>query len=233
MIGTPAPLEVIVVDDEPGVRAMVADYLGSAGMIVREAEDAAGLDRLLRERPARILLLDINMPGEDGFSLARRLRARGERAGIVMLTAQGAETSRLAGLGGGADDYVVKPFALVELAARITAVARRLPEEMAPEPVAFGTARLDRAARRLIGADGRVADLSAADLALIEVFLRHPRQVMGRDRLCALAHGRPLEAGERSLDIRITRLRKLVEPEPAAPQTILTVRGEGYVFIPE
>lgn len=228
----PAPLEVIVVDDEPGVRAMVADYLGSTGMIVREAADAAGLDRLLRERPARVLLLDINMPGEDGLSLARRLRARGERAGIVMLTAQGEEPSRLAGLGGGADDYVVKPFALAELAARIAAVARRLPAVAAPEPVAFGTARLDRAARRLIGADGQVADLSAADLALIEVFLRHPRQVMGRERLCALAHGRPLEAGERSIDIRVTRLRKLVEQEPSAPRTIVTVRGEGYVFVP-
>lgn len=228
--GEGAPVEVIVVDDEAGVRAMVADYLGAAGMAVREAADAEALDRLLRERPARVVLLDINMPGEDGLSIARRLRARGERAGIVMLTAQGEEPSRLAGLAGGADDYVVKPFALAELAARIAAVLRRLPEARAAETVAFGPARLDRAARRLVCADGTVADLSAADLAILDAFLRHPRQVLSRERLCLLAHDRPLEAGERSIDIRITRLRKLVEPAPAEPRTIVTVRGEGYVF---
>ena len=228
------PVEVIVVDDEPGVRAMIADYLGTLGMVAREAGDAAGLDRLLRERPARIVLLDINMPGEDGLSAARRLRARGERAGIILLTAQGEEPSRLAGLGGGADDYIVKPFALAELAARIGAVLRRLPAPAAEEagPVAFGAARLDRAARRLIGADGRVADLSALDLALLDAFLRHPRQVLSRERLSELAAGRPLEAGERSIDIRIARLRKLVEADPAEPGTIVTLRGEGYVFRP-
>lgn len=226
-----APVEVVIADDEPALRAMVADYLGTAGMSVLEAADATDLERLLRERPARIVLLDINMPGEDGLSAARRLRARGERAGIIMLTAQGEEASRLAGLGGGADDYVVKPFALAELLARITAVLRRLPDA-APQPVAFGAAQFDRAARRLVAADGRVAELSAADLALLEVFLRHPRQTMSRERLCELANGRPLEAGERSIDIRVTRLRKLVELDPAAPRAIVTVRGEGYLYQP-
>lgn len=224
---------VIVVDDEPQLRAMVADYLGGRGMDVREAADAAALDRMLRDRPARIVLLDINMPGEDGLAVARRLRARGERTGVIMLTAQGEEASRLAGLSGGADDYIVKPFALAELAARIAAVLRRLPPmESGPDPVRFGQARLDRAARRLIGPDGAAADISAPDLALIEVFLRHPRQVMSRERLCLLAFDRPLEAGERSLDIRITRLRKLVEAAPEAPRTIMTVRGAGYVYQP-
>lgn len=226
-------VEVVITDDEPALRAMVADYLGASGMVVREAEDAAGLDRLLRERPASVLLLDINMPGEDGLSVARRLRARGERAGIIMLTAQGDEASRLAGLGGGADDYLVKPFALAELAARIAAVLRRLPAPAVGKAiVGFGTARLDRAARRLVGVDGSVAVLSAPDFALLEVFLRHPRQAMSRERLCELAHGRPLEAGERSIDIRVTRLRKLVEADPRQPRTIVTLRGEGYAYRP-
>ncbi len=227
-------LEVIVTDDEPGLRAMIADYLGAAGLGVRLAADGAELDRLLREAPARVLVLDINMPGEDGLSVARRLRARGERAGIVMLTARGEEESRLGGLVGGADDYIVKPFALSELLARIRAVVRRLPEvPVAASAVPFGVARVDRAARRLIGADGAVSELSAQDHALIDAFLRHPRQILSRDRLSEIAHGRPLEPGERSIDIRITRLRKRIEPDPRRPRVIVTVRGDGYVYRPE
>lgn len=228
------PIEVIVTDDEPGVRAMVADYLGAAGLSVRIAADAAELDRLLREAPARILVLDINMPGEDGLSVARRLRARGERAGILMLTARGEEESRLGGLVGGADDYIVKPFALSELLARIKAVLRRLPEAgPAATTVAFGTALIDRMARRLIGADGSVSDLSGPDHALIDAFLRHPRQLLSRDRLSEIAHGRPLAPGERSIDIRITRLRRRIEADPRQPRTIVTMRGDGYVYQPE
>ncbi|PZQ48339.1 MAG: hypothetical protein DI556_14410 [Rhodovulum sulfidophilum] len=225
------PVEVVIADDEPELRAMVADYLGAAGMKVREASEAVSLDRVLREKPARVLLIDINMPGEDGLSIARRLRARGERAGIILLTARGEEESRLAGLGGGADDYIVKPFALAELRARIEAVARRLPAPSGAGVARFGAALIDRAARRLVGADGRVTELSAQDLALLEAFLRHPGQTLSRDRLSELAHGRPLEPGERSVDIRITRLRRHVDP-PGAPRVIATVWGEGYRYDP-
>ncbi len=228
------PIEVIVTDDEPGLRAMLADYLGAAGLRVRLAADAAELDGLLREAPARVLVLDVNMPGEDGLSVARRLRARGERAGIVMLTARGEEESRLGGLLGGADDYIVKPFALSELLARIQSVARRLPPE-APLPATrrFGAARVDTSARRLIAADGTVSDLSAQDHALIDAFLRHPRQTLSRERLSEIAHGRPLAPGERSIDIRITRLRKRIEPDPQRPRFIITLRGDGYVYRPD
>ncbi len=226
-------LEVVIVDDEPGLRAMVADYLGGVGMVVREAAEAEALERLLRERPARVLIVDINMPGEDGLSLVARLRSRGERAGIILLTARGEEEFRLAGLTGGADDYIVKPFALAELRARIEAVDRRLPAAAtAAGPVPFGAALLDRAARRLIGPEGRVDALSALDLALIETFLTHPRQVLSRERLSELAQGQPLAPGERALDIRIARLRRRIEEETRAPRTIVTVWGEGYRYDP-
>lgn len=234
MAGKATGIEVIVTDDEPGVRMMIADYLGAAGLSVRLAADARELDRLLREAPARILVLDVNMPGEDGLSVARRLRARGERAGILMLTARGEEESRLSGLVGGADDYIVKPFALSELLARIEAVQRRLPEAAPAEAAApFGTARIDRAARRLIAADGSVSDLSEPDYALIDAFLRHPRQILSRERLSEIAHGRSLAPGERSIDIRVTRLRRRIEPDPRLPRVIVTARGDGYVYRPE
>jgi DNA-binding response OmpR family regulator len=231
------PVDVVVTDDEPALRAMIADYLGAAGFRVRLAADAAGLDRLLREAPARIILLDVNMPGEDGLAAARRLRRQGVRAGLLMLTAQGEEEARVAGLAGGADDYVVKPFALSELLARIRAVLRRLPPEPpAPALLRFGAARIDAAARRIIEADGSEGALSEPDLALIEAFLRHPRQVLGRDRLAELARGRSAggrAAEGRALDIRVARLRKRVEADPANPRAIRTLRGEGYVYEPD
>lgn len=224
-------LRVIVVDDEPALRAMVEDYLTLQGFRVTQAEGGAALDRALAAG-ADLILLDINMPGEDGLSILARQRGRGARMGVVMLTANAAEASVLAGLNHGADDYVAKPFDLAELAARLRAVARRLPPAPPPAGVAFGRCRLDPEGRALTGPDGAAIEISAMEFALLEVFARHPRQVLSRERLCELAHGRPLAPGERSVDIRITRLRKKIEADPANPRHLLTLRGEGYVFDP-
>jgi DNA-binding response OmpR family regulator len=228
-------IEVIVVDDEPGLRLMMEDYLGTQNYAVRTADGGAMLDRLLRERPADIIVLDVNMPGEDGISIAARLRQAAERAGIIMLTAAGDEASRVAALSRGADDYIVKPFSLSELNARVRSVLRRLPKAAVPartpaEFVPMGRCQLDLAGRRLIDAEGHEIGISLAEFELLGVFARHPGQIMSRERLCELAHGRPLEAGDRSVDIRITRLRKKLEQNPALPTAICTARGEGYFF---
>jgi DNA-binding response OmpR family regulator len=226
-------IEVIVVDDEPGLRLMIEDYLGSQNYAVRTADGGVALDALLRERPADIIVLDVNMPGEDGISIARRLRQSAEQAGILMLTAAGDEASRVAALSRGADDYIIKPFALAELNARLNSVFRRLPQRAAKpatELVPMGKCQLDVAGRRLIGADGKEVPISLNEFELLGVFARHPGQVMSRDRLCELAHDRPLEPGDRSVDIRITRLRKKLERDPANPTALCTVRGEGYYF---
>lgn len=228
---------IIVVDDEAGLRRMVEDYLTVHGFSVRAADGGAALDALLAEAPADLVLLDVNMPGEDGISVAGRLRRKGERAGLLMLTAAGDEAHRVAGLGAGADDYLVKPFDLRELLARIRSVLRRLPArpETAPPPsrhVAMGVCRLDLDGRRLLGRDGAAVTLSAMEYELLEAFARHPRQILSRDRLCQLAHGRALSDAERSVDIRISRLRKKLEPNPAEPRHLRTIRGEGYVFEP-
>lgn len=228
-------VEVIVVDDEPGLRRMIEDYLGTQQYNVRTADGGVALDALLRERPADVIVLDVNMPGEDGISIARRLRQSAERAGIVMLTAAGDEASRIAALTRGADDYIVKPFALSELNARVRSVLRRLPERVETvaakgDFVAMGKCRLDIAGRRLVGPDGREVAISLNEFELLSVFARHPGQIMSRERLCELAHDRPLEPGDRSVDIRITRLRKKLERDPAKPTALCTVRGEGYFF---
>lgn len=230
---------IIVVDDEPDLRLLLEDYLGAQGMAVRSAADGAELRERLREEPADIVILDVNMPGEDGFTVARSLRAAGSRVGIIMLTAAGAVESRLTGLDAGADDYLPKPFEPRELLARVRSILRRLEAERDPVPAAceprtvrFGRCRLDAEAHQLLDAEGRPVPLTAMEFDLLATFARHPRQVLSRERLAELAHNRPLEPEDRSIDIRIARLRKKIEHDPANPSTIRTVRGEGYLFEP-
>lgn len=235
-VASPLP-EIFVVDDEPGLRGMIEDYLSLQGFAVSAAESGVALDRLLAARRPAAIVLDVNMPGEDGLSIVRRLRGRAERMGIVMLTANADETSKVAGLSYGADDYIVKPFELRELLARLRSVLRRLPTPAPPsirQPVglAFGAFRLDPDGRRLFDGAGVEIVISSMEFDLLETFARHPRQVLSRDRLCELAHGRPLGEADRSVDIRIARLRrKLAEAAGHAP-LLRTVRGEGYVFDP-
>lgn len=229
---------LIVVDDEPDIRELLEEYLERQGLDVRSAADGVDLDRRLAERPAQLLVLDLNLPGEDGLAIAKRLRARG-RVGIVMLTARGDLEDRIRGLELGADDYVVKPVEPRELLARIRSVLRRLAAEMARagrEPgtrrVRFGRCELDLDGHRLLAGDGAEVPLTAMEFDLLETFARHPGQVLGRDRISELAHNRPWHPLDRSIDIRITRLRQKIEPDPDRPTVIRTIRGEGYVFDP-
>lgn len=230
-------VNIIVVDDEPGLRGMIEDYLSMQGFTVAAAENGAALDRLLLSHNPDMLLMDVNMPGEDGISIVKRLRNAGERMGIIMLTANADENSKVTGLSNGADDYLIKPFEVRELLARVRSLQRRLPPR--PEKpskkrqmLEFGALALDMDGRRVFGPEGAEIEVSSMDFDLLETFARHPRQILSRDRLCELAFGRALAPADRSLDIRIARLRKKIEVDPARPPVLKTVRGEGYVFEP-
>jgi two-component system phosphate regulon response regulator OmpR len=231
---------IIVVDDEPEIREMLADYLGHAGFRVSAAEDAATLRRLLEDQAADLVILDINMPGEDGLSLARYLRAN-TKIGIVMLTAAGEVVDRIVGLEMGADDYLPKPVDMRELLARVRAVLRRMestPEKPAAEPpgtrkIGFGACQLDLDAHRLYDAAGEEVPITSMEFDLLKAFAEHPNRVLSRDQLLDLAHNRDWEPFDRSIDIRIARLRRKVETDPSKPQVIKTVRGAGYIFVPD
>ncbi len=232
---------IIVVDDEPEIRSMLVDYLSHSGFTVRAAEDGAAMRRILAEQPADLVILDINMPGEDGLSLARFLRANTE-VGIVMLTAAGEVVDRVVGLEIGADDYIPKPVDLRELLARIRAVLRRLRAAPA-EPAAgeapaakmtqIGACKLDLEAHRLYDADGQEVPITSMEFDLLKAFVEHPNRVLSRDQLLDLAHNKDWEPFDRSIDIRIARLRRKIEADPSKPQVVKTVRGAGYIFVPK
>lgn len=222
---------------------MIADYLVRGGFSVRTASGGVALDRLLAAEDADLLLLDVNMPDEDGFSITRRLRAVGNMP-IVMLTAADDTVDKVVGLEMGADDYITKPFDLRELKARVRAVLRRH-QNAAPvrrsasvdgaqsvklQP--FGKLLLDTEARCLVHSDGTQEPLTAMEFDLIHVFLQNPDRVLTRDRLLDLAHKRDNDPFDRSIDVRVTRIRKKIELDPAKPQTIKTVRGAGYIYVP-
>jgi two-component system phosphate regulon response regulator OmpR len=238
---------VIVCDDEPDLREAVAEYLARRGLDVRRAEDAAALRRLLAERPADLVVLDIAMPGEDGLTVARALRAESD-VGIVMLTAAGDVVDRVVGLEVGADDYIAKPVDLRELLARMRAVLRR--REAAHQAIAavpngaaqanaapvrrvrMGRTWLDLDRRRLTGADGAEIPLGPSEFALLRAFAERPGRVLTREVLLDLAHPRGDEHFDRSIDVRIARIRRKVEAVPDRPAVIKTIRGAGYVFDP-
>ena len=239
---------IIVVDDEEHLRDLVAEYLAGQGFVARAASGGRALDTMLAEKAADLILLDVNMPEEDGFSIARRLRAR-TAIPLIMLTAADDVIDKVVGLEVGADDYVTKPFDLRELKARIRAVLRRrLPPQSSAKPAApsltaapvaeraplvpFGKLFVDRDGRRLLTADGSEEPVTTMEFDLIEVFLENPYRVLSRDRLLDLAHRRNDDPFDRSIDIRVTRLRKKIEADPTKPQTIKTVRGAGYLYSP-
>ena len=236
---TPPPragLRFIVVDDEPDIRHMLCDYLGREDVTVDCCANATELDAALDAGPADLIVLDVLIPGEDGISIARRLRAAGSVL-IIMLTALDDVIDRLVGLEIGADDYLTKPFDLRELAARVRAVLRRAapaaPESFPAPPtrgerVGFGRVWLDLGDRCLTDGAGATIAITATEFALLEVFARNPNTILSRARLLDLDEG----AGERCIDIRIARLRKKIELDPAKPRVIRTVRNAGYIYIP-
>ncbi|MBV1776333.1 two-component system response regulator OmpR [Burkholderiaceae bacterium DAT-1] len=233
------PKKIVLIDDDPRLRELVQRYLTEQGFSVDAYDEPSRLDaRLQRNRP-NLVLLDLMLPGEDGLSVCRRLRAQGDNIPIIMLTARGEDIDRIIGLEMGADDYLPKPFNPRELLARINAVLRRHKESNAleaplteGESYTFGDYHLDIGNRRLSKA-GEPVTLTNAEFALLRVFVNHPRHPLSRERLMELARGREHEAFDRSIDVQVSRLRKLIEEDSAEPRYIQTVWGFGYVFVPD
>jgi two-component system phosphate regulon response regulator OmpR len=228
---------IVVVDDEADLRDAVGDYLRGQGFVVSAADGGAALRKILAERSVDLVILDVRMPGEDGISIARDLRSRGPIA-ILMLTANRDIVDRVIGLEVGADDYLPKPFDLRELLARVRAVLRRAAR---PEPAAiadsgheirFGRCILNLDSRMLYGTDGSPVAITAMEFDLLRAFAERPNRVLTRDQLLDLAHASDGVPFDRSIDTRIARIRRKIEPDPAEPSTLKTVRGAGYMFVP-
>lgn len=231
--------KLLVVDDDPRLRDLLRRYLGENGFQVFVADNGVTMNRLwLRER-FDALILDLMMPGEDGLQILRHLREQKDTTPIIMLTARGEDVDRIVGLEMGADDYIPKPFNPRELLARIHAVLRRRPAADAPgapsmtdEVVKFGEFELDLGTR-VLRKNGEPVPLTTGEFAVLKAFARHPKQPLSRDKLMEIARGREYEAFDRSLDVQVSRLRKMIEPDPSKPRFLQTVWGVGYVFIPD
>jgi two-component system phosphate regulon response regulator OmpR len=228
---------IIVVDDDPDVRETVAEYLRRNGYAVSEADGGAAMRETLVTRPIDLAILDVNMPGDDGLTLARELRGSGS-AGIILLTARSDDLDKIVGLEVGADDYVTKPFNPRELLARVKAVLRRAKNgeggtATLGREVQMGKCRLNLDTRRLYEADGTDVAITAMEFDLLRTFAENPRRVLSRDQLLDFAHNKEMEPFDRSIDTRITRIRRKIEPDPAKPDCIRTVRGAGYVYNPD
>lgn len=227
-------LSILVCDDEPALREMVAEYLEERTYEVRQAQNAKALRAEVTAKSPDLVILDIRMPGEDGLSALRWLRAN-STIPAIMLTAAADTTDRVVGLEMGADDYIVKPVDLRELEARIKAVLRRHggdAEEAAPVggTVDFGACKLDLEACRLFAADGQPMPITAMEFSLLKLFARNRGRVLTRDQILEGAHDRHWEPFDRSIDLRISRLRRKIETNPNHPEVIRTVRGVGYIF---
>ena len=227
---------VLVVDDEADLRAMLQRYLGEQGFAVRAVGDAQQMQRLLQRERFDVLLLDLTLPGTDGLQVCRDLRAAGEALPILMLTARGDPVDRIVGLEMGADDYLAKPFNPRELLARLRALLRRYgPNAAMPaarQLLHFGPWTLDPMARTL-SRDGRPVKLSSGECAMLLALASQPGRPLGRERLIALAYGPGHDSNDRSVDVQILRLRRLLEDDAVDPRFIQTVRGVGYVFAPD
>ncbi|ABI40874.1 two component transcriptional regulator, winged helix family [Shewanella sp. MR-4] len=230
--------KILVVDDDMRLRALLERYLMEQGYQVRSAANAEQMDRLLERENFHLIVLDLMLPGEDGLSICRRLRQQGSTIPIVMLTAKGDEVDRIIGLELGADDYLPKPFNPRELLARIKAVMRRQVQDVPGAPaqqeaeITFGEFSLDLATREMYHGDEAIT-LTSGEFAVLKVLVTHPREPLSRDKLMNLARGRDYSALERSIDVQVSRLRRLIEKDPANPRYIQTVWGLGYVFVPD
>jgi len=229
---------ILVVDDDQRLRDLLVRYLGGQGYEVRAVPDAAGMDRQLARERYDLVVLDLMLPGEDGLAICRRLRSQSTAPAIIMLTAKGDDVDRIVGLEMGADDYLPKPFNPRELLARINAVLRRRAPSGPPgapaattEIFQFGEFSLSLSTRALTRR-GKAVPLTTGEFSVLKVLVQHPRQPLSRDKLMELARGREYEVFDRSIDVQISRLRKLVEDDPSHPKHIQTVWGFGYVFVP-
>ncbi len=236
---TARPAKILVVDDDLRLRQLLERYLGEQGFAVKAVDGATAMDKALSRELYDLIVLDLMMPGEDGLSICRRLRGEKNEVAIVMLTAKGDEVDRIVGLEMGADDYLPKPFSPRELVARIHAVLRR---RVAPPPpgtpgeadttIEFGDIVINLGTRELNRA-GTATTLTTGEFALLKVLLEHPHKPLSRDKLMELARGREYDVFDRSIDVQVSRLRKLVEEDPAKPRYLQTVWGFGYVFVPD
>jgi two-component system, OmpR family, phosphate regulon response regulator OmpR len=233
-----ADKKILVVDDDKRLRELLQRYLSEQGFTVKSAEDAEAMDKALTRDTFDLIVLDLMLPGEDGLSICRRLRASEPQQAIIMLTAKGDEIDRIVGLEMGADDYLPKPFNPRELVARIQAVLRRRGTVVPGAPttddktIAFSDVEVDLATRTL-KRKGDILPLTTGEFAVLKVLLEHPRQPLSRDRLMSLARGREQGPFDRAIDVQVSRLRKLIEPDPSTPRYLQTVWGFGYVFIPD
>lgn len=227
---------VLVVDDEPDVREVLEEYFAAQGYGVITAADAVTARELAGAHVIDLALLDISMPGEDGLSLARHLRERYRSMAVMMLTSAGTVIDRIVGLEMGADDYVVKPFDPRELLARVRSVLRRTSAarraDLGSGRVRMGRCLLDLAAHRLTDEGGNEVTMTPLEFDLLKAFAEHPDRPLSRDRILNLSQQRDRDPFDRSVDLRIMRLRKKIEPDPEHPQYIRTIRNEGYLFAP-
>ncbi|MFL5115949.1 MAG: response regulator [Microvirga sp.] len=231
---------IFVVDDEAAARDMVGDYLKLHGFKVTLCDGGASLRQCLAKDKPDLIVLDLNMPEEDGLSIVRDLK-KSTNVPVIMLTATASPIDRVVGLELGADDYLAKPAELRELVARIRSVIRRASQAAAAagaagaarEKIRFGTKWLDIEARVLQDDEGVDHPLTTSEFNLLKAFVDHPRRVLSRERLLDLANARDPDAFDRAIDVRITRIRRKVEPDPNHPRIIRTIRGAGYVFSPD
>ncbi len=230
--------KILIVDDDSRMRELLQQYLTEQGFDIKTVSDSAEMDIALADEPFDLLVLDLMLPREDGLAICRRLRAANTLTPIIMLTARGDEVDRIIGLEMGADDYLPKPFNPRELLARINAVMRR--HAHSPDNdnqnkqgvFSFGEFVFDSNNRSLTQ-NGNSVTITSGEFALLKVFTEHPRQPLSRDRLMQLARGRELDVFDRSIDVQVSRLRRLIEPDPSHPRYLQTMWGFGYVFIPD
>jgi DNA-binding response OmpR family regulator len=230
---------ILIVEDDRQVREMLCEYLSSHGYEVLQADGGAAMREEIERTLPDLVLMDVRLPGEDGLTLARFLRERYD-VGIIMVTAADSVVDRVVGLEIGADDYVTKPFDPRELLARLKSVMRRMqagpaapmPAGTVAQRVAVGRCFLDLAAHQLFDAEGDEVPITSMEYALLKVFVEHPGKALSRDQILTLTRNREWDPYDRSIDIRIARLRRKIEADPDRPQAIRTVRGTGYMFIP-
>ncbi|MDD9195313.1 two-component system response regulator OmpR [Aliivibrio sp. S3MY1] len=230
--------KILVVDDDARLRSLLERYLSEQGFQVRSVANSEQMDRLLARETFHLMVLDLMLPGEDGLSICRRLRSANNTLPILMLTAKGDEIDRIVGLEVGADDYLPKPFNPRELLARIRAVLRRQVIEAPGAPsaedkmVEFGEFRLNLGTREMFRNEEPMP-LTSGEFAVLKSLVTNMREPMSRDKLMNMARGREYSAMERSIDVQISRLRRMIEEDPSRPRYIQTVWGLGYVFVPD